>query len=174
MRRTQKLRRIAPYTPRRAEQMCLLCVSEAPAHWGERSGHQEVPSGMKPQSKVSEAVLEEEGLSQKGSQGWGKGEGRGEGTGLGEALGEHGRRSCRGERDEDAEGVTPSPGRCDSVGWVPPRKEKGQWLHSWSGHTPGWQVQLMFLSLSFSLPSPLSKNYKKQVTSQTLMEEHAV
>ena len=69
-----------------------------------------------------------------------------------------------------------SPDQCGSVGWVSSRKAKGRWFNAQSGHVPGLQVwppvracmrgnQLMFLSLSFSRPSPLSKtksNIKKK------------
>ena len=65
------------------------------------------------------------------------------------------------------------PGGCSSVDWVPACKPKGHQFDSQSGHMPGllarspagdmWEVTdwsmshtLMFLSLSFSLPSPLS------------------
>ena len=57
-------------------------------------------------------------------------------------------------------------GWCGSVGWVPACKPKGHWLDSQSGHRPGipgaghmrGHSTLMFLSLSSSLPSRLSKN----------------
>ena len=66
------------------------------------------------------------------------------------------------------------PDRRGSVGWVSSHKTKGRRFNSWSGHTPGLQARplaggvrettypyishtSMFLSLSFSLPSPLSK-----------------
>ena len=68
-----------------------------------------------------------------------------------------------------------SPGWCGSVDWVPDCKPKGCRLDSQSGHMPGLQARsplgglreatdqrlshtLMFLSLSFSLSSPLSLN----------------
>ena len=49
---------------------------------------------------------------------------------------------------------------CGSVGWVLSCKLKGRQFNSQSGHMPGLQTksQLMFLSLSFSLSSPRSKN----------------
>ena len=61
------------------------------------------------------------------------------------------------------------PGWCGSVDWALACEPKGRWFDSQSGHMPGLQVRfpgvgrgrgnhtLMFLSLSFSLPSPLSK-----------------
>ena len=70
-----------------------------------------------------------------------------------------------------------SPDQCGSVGWASSHKTKHRQFDSWSGHMPGfgfgpqccgegvWQptdpcfsLTLMFFSLSFSLPSPLSKN----------------
>ena len=64
---------------------------------------------------------------------------------------------------------------CGSVGWASSGKLKSHWFDSWSGHMPGLLTRspaggvqeaadrcfpptLMFLSFSFSLPSPLSKN----------------
>ena len=60
------------------------------------------------------------------------------------------------------------PGWRGSVGWALSHKAKGRWFHSQSGHRPGLQAQglagasargnrSMFLSLSFPIPSPLSK-----------------
>ena len=68
------------------------------------------------------------------------------------------------------------PDQCGSVGWALPHKPKDRWFNSQSGHTPGlwarslvggvWEetdqcfshtFTLMFLSLSFSFPSLLSK-----------------
>ena len=54
-----------------------------------------------------------------------------------------------------------NPGWCGSVDCTPACEPKGWWFDSQSGHMPGLWVrspELMFLSLSFSLPSPLSKN----------------
>ena len=62
------------------------------------------------------------------------------------------------------------PGSYVSVDWVPAREPKGRQFYSQSGYMPGLQARsplggcvrgnhtLMFLSLSFSLPFPLSKN----------------
>ena len=63
------------------------------------------------------------------------------------------------------------PGWCNSVDWIecwPWTKGSPVWFpvraHAWAvGHVPSWghvrdNHTLMFLSLSFSLPSPLSKN----------------
>ena len=61
-----------------------------------------------------------------------------------------------------------SPGWHGTVGWASSCEPKSPWFDSWSGHMPGLQVQSLvracvegnrwvFLSLSFSLPSPLSK-----------------
>ena len=61
------------------------------------------------------------------------------------------------------------PNWCGSVDWVPACEPKGCWFDSQSGHMPELQARslvegtrgnhtLMFLSLSFSLPSPVSKN----------------
>ena len=64
---------------------------------------------------------------------------------------------------------------CGSVVWVLSHRLKDHWFNSWSGYMPGLQARSlvgcvqeatnwcfshtsMFLSLSFSLPSPLSKN----------------
>ena len=58
---------------------------------------------------------------------------------------------------------------CGSVGCASSCKAKGCWFDSWSGHIPGlwlWSLngehrrgnQSMFLSLHFSLSSPVSKN----------------
>ena len=47
--------------------------------------------------------------------------------------------------------------QCGSVGWALFCKAKGHQLDSWSGHMPGLQSIDVSL-LSFSLPSPLSKN----------------
>ena len=66
---------------------------------------------------------------------------------------------------KDGEG----PGHCSSVGWALSHKVKGHRFDSRSGHMPGLQVQslfgaegsqLMFLSLSFCFPSPLSLKKK--------------
>ena len=62
-----------------------------------------------------------------------------------------------------------SPGWCSSVDWVPACKPKGHQFYSWSGHMPGlqarspvegvWEATTHWcISLSFSFPSPLSKN----------------
>ena len=68
-----------------------------------------------------------------------------------------------------------STGWYGSVDWVLAYEPKGRWFYSQSGHMPGlrarspvegvWEAAdwcfshtSMFLSLSFSLPSPLSKN----------------
>ena len=58
-----------------------------------------------------------------------------------------------------------SPGCSGSVDWVPACKPKGHWFDSWPGHIPGLWAKpqgishtLLFLSLSFSLPSLLSKS----------------
>ena len=60
-----------------------------------------------------------------------------------------------------------SPGWCDSVDWVLACEPKGCWFESQSGHMPELRATslvwghvrsnhtLMFLSFSFSLPSPL-------------------
>ena len=59
-----------------------------------------------------------------------------------------------------------------SVGWVSSYQEEGRQFDSWSGHIPGlpasghiqeatdqcFSLTLMFLSLSLSPSSPLSKN----------------
>ena len=61
------------------------------------------------------------------------------------------------------------PGWCGSVAWVPACKPRGRWIDPQSGHMPGLWARspvggvranhtLMFLSLSFSLPSSLFKN----------------
>ena len=61
------------------------------------------------------------------------------------------------------------PGQYVSVGGASCHRAKGHWFNSQSEHMAGLQVQslvrvcnrgnqLMFLSLSFSLPSLLSKN----------------
>ena len=60
------------------------------------------------------------------------------------------------------------PGWGGSVDWVPACEPKGRRFDSQSGHLPGsrpgpqwgaWESRtLMFPSLSFSLPSPFSKN----------------
>ena len=66
------------------------------------------------------------------------------------------------------------PGWCDSVGWASSHKVKGRWLDSQAGHTPRLQVQFlvrahtrgnqsMFLSLSFSFHSPLSKTNENEI-----------
>ena len=61
-------------------------------------------------------------------------------------------------------------GWCGSVDWVLDCKTNGRWFDSQSGHMPGLQTRspaggrargnqtLLLLSLSFSLPSPISKN----------------
>ena len=65
------------------------------------------------------------------------------------------------------------PDWCGSVGWVSFCKVKGCWFNSPSGRMPGFRVlspvgecetghRSMFLSLSFSLPSSLSKNNLKK------------
>ena len=62
-----------------------------------------------------------------------------------------------------------NPDQCGSLGWVSFHKAKGHQFDPWSRHMPELWVQSlvgahmrgnqsMFLSLSFSLPSPLSKN----------------
>ena len=64
---------------------------------------------------------------------------------------------------------TQCPGWCVSVHWVPACEPKGWWFDSHSGHVPGlwsrspvggmWETTTHWcFSLSFSLPSPLSKN----------------
>ena len=60
------------------------------------------------------------------------------------------------------------PGWCGSVDWVLACEQKGHWFDSWLGHMPGLWARFpdgsvvsrtsMFLSLSFSLFSPLFKN----------------
>ena len=66
--------------------------------------------------------------------------------------------------------VTPCPGWCGSVDWVPACEPKGHQFdsqsraHAWVAcQVPGWghmrgKHTLMFFSISFSLPSPFFKN----------------
>ena len=67
-----------------------------------------------------------------------------------------------------------SPDQYGSVGWASSHKVKGRWLDSQAGHTPRLQVQFlvrahtrgnqsMFLSLSFSFHSPLSKTNENEI-----------
>ena len=56
-----------------------------------------------------------------------------------------------------------SPNWCGSVGWALSSKLKGHQFDSQSGHMPGLPARSprshsMFLSLSFSFPSPLSRD----------------
>ena len=62
-----------------------------------------------------------------------------------------------------------SPGWCGSVDWEADCEAEGRWFDSRSGHMPGLRARspvgcarkattLMFVSLSFSFPSPLSKH----------------
>ena len=79
------------------------------------------------------------------------------------------------------------PGWCDSVHQVPACKPKGPWFDSQSGHMPGlWapspvgdmqeiSTYLLFLSLSVSFPSPLSKNKQiKYFLKMVLWQKHTV
>ena len=68
--------------------------------------------------------------------------------------------------DDNVEDYRYWPGWCGSVDWVSACEPKGLWFNAQSGHRPGvgqvpsWgrirgNHTLVFLSLSFSLPSPL-------------------